>query len=289
MPAKFRLIFFLVQLATVSVFFGRAWQHIIWDAPFRTLLWDESWMSSILPWFTTMSYEDFITSTTMDEAIQDTIKLNGWLYLICGLVAILIKKIPRILTPLLWLGSLSLMFLAFLYCKEKFFQWGQFWEYSLQFGTPLFLFYLWKNQTINDRFILIMKIAIAITFVSHGLYALNYYPRPGHFTEMVISILGVSEATANQFLNIAGVLDFIIAVGIFLKGKIRKWMLMYTIFWGVATTMARILGHFYLDMMEDTLMMWVHEAVYRMPHFLIPLAVYYFYEKQNHEKNNIAF
>ena len=68
--------------------------------------------------------------------------------------------------------------------------------------------------------ILIMKVAIAVTFISHGLYALNYYPRPGHFTEMVMDILGVKEATAILFLNVAGILDFVIAVGIFIKGKI---------------------------------------------------------------------
>jgi len=248
---KFQHIFLLVQVATVSVFLGRAWQHIIWDAPFRTLLWDESWMTSILPWFSNMAYEDFITSAEMDETIQNGIKLNGWFYVVCALVAIFIKKIPRALTYILWLGSASLIFLAFLYCKEKFFQWGQFWEYSLQFGSPIFLFFLWKKQD---------------------------YPRPGHFTEMVMTILGVNESSAIMFLNAAGILDLVIAIGIFTKGKIRNWILLYTIFWGLATTMARIVGHFYLDMMEDTLMMWVHESVYRMPHFLIPLTVYYFRE-----------
>lgn len=285
---KFQHIFLLVQLATIFVFLGRAWQHIIWDAPFRTLLWDEGWMTTILPWFSNMPYEDFITSPEVDEAIQNGIKINGWFYVVCALVAIFIKKKPRLLTYILWLGAASLMFLAFLYCKEKFFQWGQFWEYSLQFGSPIFLFYLWKKQKIGDRLILLMKIAIAITFVSHGLYALNYYPRPGHFTEMVMTILGVNESSAILILNIAGVLDFVIAIGIFIKGKIGNWILLYTVLWGLATTMARIVGHFYLDMMEDTLMMWVHEAVYRTPHFLIPLAVYYFYQKQNHEKNNLA-
>lgn len=290
---KFQHIILLVQLATISVFLGRAWQHIIWDAPFRTLLWDENWMNSILPWFSNISYDDFITSSEIDESIQNIIKANGWFYILCALLTIFIKKIPRLLTYILWLGAASLVILAFLYCKEKFFQWGQFWEYSLQFGSPIFLFYLWKGQKITDQLIFSMKIAIAITFISHGLYAINYYPRPGHFTEMVMTILGVKESTAIHFLNFAGILDFVMAIGIFINGKIRKWMLMYAIFWGLATTSARIIGHFYFDMMEDTLMMWVHEAIYRMPHFLIPMVVYYFYwikdKKQNNEENNLTF
>ena len=270
---KFQYLFLFVQIATVAVFLGRAWQHIIWDAPFRTLLWDEAWMSSILPLFSNMPYEEFITSMEMDDAIQNTIKGFGWFYVLCALVAIFIKKIPKVLTYLLWVGAVSLILLAILYCKEKFFQWGQFWEYSLQFGSPIFLFYLWKKQDVSESLILFMKIAIAITFVSHGLYALNYYPRPGNFTQMVIDILGVTESTAVHFLNAAGVLDFIIAIGIFIKGKVGKIALAYTIFWGLATTLARIWAHFNLDMIDDTLMMWVHESVYRMPHFLIPIAV----------------
>lgn len=270
---KFQEIFFIVQLATIAVFLGRAWQHIVWDAPFRTLLWDEAWMGNILPWFSDMPYEEFITSMEIDEEIQNWIKGFGWFYIGCALVAIFIKKIPRFLTYILWIGALSLMALAFLYCKEKFFQWGQFWEYSLQFGSPIFLFFLWQKKQFNRPLILTMKIAIAITFVSHGLYALNYYPRPGHFTQMVIDILNVQEDTAVYILNVAGVLDFALAIGIFMKGKVAKVALGYAILWGLATTLARIWGHFYLDMMEDTLNMWVHEAVYRMPHFLIPLAV----------------
>ncbi len=270
---KFQQVFLLIQIATIAVFLGRAWQHIIWDAPFRTLLWDEAWMSQILPYFSSMPYEEFITSMDMDDTIQNTIRGFGWFYFGCALVALLIKKVPRLLNYILIVGAVSLIFLAFLYCKEKFFQWGQFWEYSLQFGSPIFLFLLWKKQNVNTSLILLMKIAIAITFISHGLYALDYYPRPGNFTQMVIDILGVSEGNAVHILNTAGVLDFILAIGIFLKGNISKWALIYAIFWGTATTLARIWAHFNLDMIDDTLMMWVHESIYRLPHFLIPLAV----------------
>ncbi|HFC01090.1 MAG TPA: hypothetical protein ENJ53_09830 [Phaeodactylibacter sp.] len=143
----------------------------------------------------------------------------------------------------------------------------------MQFTTPIFLFFLWKKQNVSGHLILAMKVATAITFVSHGLYALNYYPRPGHFTQMVIDILGVSEVSAGQFLTGAGILDFAIAIGIFIPQKFGKTMLWIAVLWGFCTTMARIFGHFYLDMMEDTLTMWTHEAMYRMPHFLIPLAI----------------
>ena len=274
MPSKnYQRIFLLLQIATSCVFFGRAWQHIFWDAPYRSILWDEAWMSGILPLFSSISYEDFITNIEIDDQIQNGIKGIGWFYVVCALIAIFIKKIPKWASYILWFGSLSLMFLAFLYCKNKFFQWGQFWEYSLQFGAPLFLFFLYKKNKITKGIVFWMKVAIAVTFISHGLYALNYYPRPGHFVDMTINILGVGEETAFQFLNVAGVLDFIVAIGLFLPNKISKPALVYIVLWGLATTLARIWGHFYIDMIGDTLSQWVHESVYRFPHFLIPLAV----------------
>jgi len=270
---NYHRIFLLLQIAVACVFFGRAWQHIVWDAPYRTLLWDENWMRNILPIFSSISYEDFISNVDIDDQIQNGIKSIGWFYILCGMVALFIKRLPKWTSNILWIGSMSLMFLAFLYCKEKFYQWGQFWEYSLQFGAPLFLYFLFKKNKISETLILWMKIAVAITFVSHGLYALNYYPRPGHFVDMTINILGVGEQTAYQFLNVAGVLDFIVAIAIFLPKKISKIALVYVVLWGLATTLARIWGHFYIDMIGDTLSQWVHESVYRFPHFLIPLAI----------------
>lgn len=274
MPSKnYQRIFLLLQIATACVFLGRAWQHIVWDAPFRALLWDENIMSSVLPIFSSISYEDFISDINIDDQIQISIQAVGWFYMFCALVVIFIRKIPKWFSYILWLGSLSLIILAFLYCKEKFYQWGQFWEYSLQFGAPLFLFFLFQKKEVSLRIIFWMKVAIAITFISHGLYALNYYPRPGQFVDMTINILGVGEETAFQFLNAVGILDFIVAIALFLPNKISKYALIYIVLWGLATTVARIWGHFYIDMIGDTLSLWVHESVYRFPHFLIPLAV----------------
>jgi len=286
MPSKnFKQIFLIVQVATVAVFLGRAWQHIKWDAPYRDLFWDEELMQWLAPKFGFSNYENYLEFAS-DTLIQNSIIGTGWFYLLCAIVAIFTQKLPKFFSYILWIGAASLMFLAFLYCKEKFYQWGQFWEYSLQFGSPIFLFFLWKKQTISDSLILWMKIAIAITFVSHGLYALNYYPRPGNFTQMVIDIFGVSETNAVYFLNAAGVLDFVVAIGIFIRGKIGQAALAYVIFWGFATTLARIWAHFYIDMMEDTFMLWLHESVYRFPHFLIPFAVFIFTIKLKHNEKS---
>lgn len=279
------LLFRLIQLATVAVFFGRAYQHLFWDAPYRSVLWDEVWMSGIVESLSSMSWEEFITSSVIDERIQSSIRLTGWFYLIAGFVALFIKKVPRVLTYLLLIGSFLLVLLAALYCKEKFYSLGQFFEYSLQFLSPIFLFLLSKpSAIISDKMIWWMKVATALTFTCHGLYAVNFYPLPGLFVEMTINILGVGEQTARQFLLGAGIMDFITSVLIFFPYRVSKYALLYMFLWGLATALARIWAHFYIDYPWECLHQWWQETFYRFCHFLIPLVIFLYY--RYHEVSN---
>jgi len=271
--ASKKIFFTILQVATFAVFIGRGWQHWRWDAPYRALLWDEQWMSGIIRTLLSIEWASYIHAPVVEQYIQWSIKGMGVFYFVCAIAALLIKKIPSIAKPLLWLGGVSLLFLAGLYCKERFFSIGQFFEYTLQFGSPFLLLYLAKPNSISSNLILVVKIAIAATFTAHGLYALGYYPRPVHFMEMTMNILGVEEANAVRFLNTAGILDFIISVGIFLPWRWAKYSLLYAVGWGFATSLARLWAHFHWNWMGDFLVQWLHEFVMRFPHFLIPLAV----------------
>lgn len=268
-----------MQIATAAVFFGRAWQHLVWDAPYRTLLWDEGWMKSVVESFGVL-WDDYITSPKTDQNIQRSIRGIGWFYILCGFAALFINKINRLASTVLWIGSLSLIILSLLYCKERFFSVGQFFEYSLQYSIPLFLIYAARSISFSKRFIINLKVVIALTFTCHGLYAIGYYPRPGYFIEMTMLILGLSEQTAVSFLKLAGVLDFIIGFGIFLPWKYSKWILMYTIFWGLMTTLARAWAYVEIADFVSTARQWVHESVYRVPHFIGPIVLYFIMESK---------
>ncbi len=270
-PTGIKRIFLLVQTATIAVFLGRAWQHIYWDAPYRTLLWDENWMRPVVENWFRASWQFYVTNS--DAVIQQLIHSVGWFYVLGALAAIFIKKWREIAVVLLLLGSVSLIFLAALYYKEKSFQSGQFLEYALQWGSPLFLVWLHQMQTVTPRFVLWAKIATALTFISHGLYAVGYYPRPGEFTEMVMIILRMNETNAVYFLKTAGVMDFVASILIFLPGRTGAAGWWYCVVWGFATTIARVWAHFYIDFIPNTLLQWLHESVFRFPHFLIPLAL----------------
>ena len=176
------------------------------------------------------------------------------------------------------LGAVSLFFLAGLYCKEKFFSIGQFFEYSIQFSTPIILYILTVKQKFTSNLILFFKIIIALTFVCHGLYAVNYYPRPGLFMDMTMNILGLSETSAEYFLLAAGWLDFAIGIGVFLPFRYAKFVLIYATIWGFLTTISRIWAHVYFDFFVDSLNQWWFESAYRLPHFLIPLTLFLYYQ-----------
>lgn len=269
------LSFRLVQAAAVGVLLGRAWQHLYWDAPYRALLWDQSWMEGPVGWLFGMSWRDYVTHPGTDAFIQNWIVATGVFYVLCALAAVFVQQLGRAGRILLWASSLSLLFLAGLYCKEQFFFLGQFLEYALQVSAPGLLAYLAlrPEAPLSAPMVRFFKIAIALTFTCHGLYALGYYPLPGQFVFMTMSIMGVGDAAAADWLKVMGLLDLLLSVLIFLPGRVARYALAYAVFWGLATALARPLAYAQVASWDTVLLQWLHEAVMRFPHFLIPLAL----------------
>lgn len=275
MAASSRLYYRILQWATVGVFLGRAWQHLYWDAPYRALLWDERWMKGIVTNGLGMRWQDYVTSLEVNAFIQSWITGTGVFYLVCALAAAFLPRLGKLGRWLMYLGAASLVFLAALYCKDKFFFLGQFFEYTLQFGSPVLLA-LWSARPgyqPSQRMVLGIKIAIALTFTCHGLYAFGYYPRPGHFVYMTMSILSVGNEQAALFLQVAGLLDFVLSIMLFLPGRAPLYAAAYAVFWGLATTLARPWSALITSGWELMWLQWMHEAVMRLPHFLIPLLL----------------
>lgn len=270
------VLFRLIQLATVSVFLGRAYQHLFWDAPYREILWDPFWSGYIVENIFGIPWDDFAQNQSVDATISKLVIGIGFFYLACAVVAIFIKCLGKWGRGLMLIGSFALFVLALAYTKEHFYHFGQFFEYSLQICSPVFLVWLLSRGPFH-MLIGAMKLNIALTFICHGLYAIGYYPVPGLFLSMTIHVFGTDAAQTATFLKVAGVLDFAVALGIFLPARASKWILLYAVIWGGATAMARIVGNFYWQFPLESLHQWTSEAVYRFPHFLIPAALWWYY------------
>ena len=229
-------------------------------------------MSGIVEFIFGMSWEEYVISTPVDNGIQTSIRISGWIYALAGLAVIFIKKLGRWGRILIWIGFINLVFLSLLYFKERFFALGQFFEYSLQMLAPFLVLHFVDRESIGQQFMLLLKLAIVLTFTCHGLYAIGYYPRPVHFQEMVMNILPVQEKGAFQFLNLAGILDFVLSVLLFVPWKRGQQIaLAYAIFWGFFTSIARVWAFVYWDFFASGMHQWWFQTVYRFPHFLIPL------------------
>ncbi len=269
-----RQLLLLLKIAAASVFAGRGYQHLFWEAPYRELLWDDQIMPPFIETLTPWTWHEYVTNLAVDEVYTKWMIGIGIFYVALALVCIFYEKMPRWARWPVWLGAAGQVVLALLYMKEYFLSLGQFFEYALQFSAPAFLIIYFRKKEITPRLLFTMKLATALTFACHGLYALNYYPRPGLFTSMTMQVLHCSETFAVNFLTVAGWLDFAIAIGVFLPQKWSKWFLLYAAFWGFATSVARLWGNFYPEFPLQSLHEWAYQMVYRLPHGFIPLVIF---------------
>ena len=121
---------------------GRAWQHLFWDAPFRAVLWNQEWLAPVIETMTNMSWNEYVTSSFVDQTIQYLIKLTGVFYLIGLLVCWKINSRSKWIQRYLIAVSVSLCLLAILETMEKFFFLGMFLEHVIQMTTPLIVLFL---------------------------------------------------------------------------------------------------------------------------------------------------
>lgn len=273
MKSSEQLILTILRWATVCVFFGRGWLHLFWDVPYGTICWDEAWMKGIAHGIG-MSWLDWQDSPTVAASLLGIQRGIGILYLLLALLtAFLRTSHPKVLGRMLWLGSFFLFLLAIVSWKSHMYQWPQLWEHTTQFTIPLF-FYFSLYRPPARRYQWWMRIAIAITFTCHGLFAMGWpYPTPGNFLQMTLNILPLDEDLAGSFLRAAGYLDLLVSVVIFFPTSGRT-ALAYAIIWGSLTALARVVA--YTDGVDTLIDLhrWLPETILRAPHALLPLVVW---------------
>ncbi len=263
----------LLQISVFTLLLSRAWQYLYWDSPLRTLLWDEDLASPFvmrLGW----TWSEWVSSPQASLYIDQMTLVLGIGFLIAALGTLLFNKFPSISFSLLILGGSLCLFHALLDTKDHFGRIGHFAELSLQWMSPFLLAFLLSKLYTDNRFHYWVRLAIALTFIGHGLYAWGYYPVPGHFQQMMISGFGVTNVQALFLLKMAGFLDFLAAFLLFVPFK--KWAyigLYYIIVWGFLTALARVWSHMELSSVGNLFTFWLPEATLRIVHFLVPLAL----------------
>ena len=263
--------FTLLKISVILIFLGRAWQFIFWDAPFRTFFWNESLLKPFVETIIGVDWQTYANSPKLDVFINSSVLAFGILYLLSAIAVILHSKIERIANYIIIFGGIGLLLLAFLLMSDRFYQFSQFFEYSIQFSIP-FIFVFYHKICIQKHLVLILKLLIAAVFTAHGLYAVGYYPVPGYFLGMVIDILGFTEQGALNFLLVVGILDFIGSILIFVP-KLTRYALIYLAIWGFLTSFARLVAGFSFDFFWELLHLNLYQTIYRLPHGILPIIV----------------
>ncbi len=270
-----RLIF-LLRIACIALLVGWAWLHLEKGGPYRAFFLNDYITRGFVENALGINWVSFLSDISVAYKIKGFGQAVGVFFLFSALVVAGIQHLPKWLVQFtLWTDFVLLVFLSF--CKYLDNAWviAQFLEHAAQFCTPLFLYGFYYKKIPFPRLVFCLKVAIALTFVCHGLYALGYYNRPGYFVDMTIQGFGIQEDTAIMVLNVAGYLDILFSIGLFLPWPwFYKTSLFYIILWGFLTALARVVSNFHSDIFWYSLNQWVPETLYRFPHFLLPLTLY---------------
>jgi len=271
----------LVKICAFTVFLGRAYQLYFFGAPFRAFLWDENLLTPVVEGIFNYSWFDYATNPAVNEWIDGFTKAVSIIFFVAAIVSLFwdrikLQKLKRIVVRI----ALILLFLiGICVVKDRNYEFLQLFELFIQFTGPVLLLYDKKlNSVDNKNIVLGIKIAIACTFIAHGLYAMGLVYLPGHFVDMTIILLGFTEPQVGTFLYVVGLLDIIMSILIFVP-KFSKYALIYMIFWGLLTAFARFVAGYNKNFTEMSFYNYTYLVIYRLSHGLIPLLVLLMEEK----------
>ncbi len=268
----------LLRSSVALILIGRAVQHLFRGAPFAALFWNQELLEGAVKFCLGWDWQRWATDRAVVNAMQVATRLHGAVYLATAVAVLLPMRSlrwRRLQQAALLLCGVLLVCLAGFYYLDAKRQLGQLLEHSLQCAL---IAILWLTLRRRGRFVqrqeLWIRWAIAGTFLGHGLYAAGFYEVPGQFVTMTMRGFAVDELSARSLLSIAGVLDFIVALGVLVAIRVPKinWpVLAYATIWGSATALARVLTYFRWDMAFERISEWLHETLLRLPHGLAPL------------------
>jgi hypothetical protein len=276
----------ILRITTFLLFIGRAWEHIYWEGPFRNFFYNPHGFGKVLEWSTGSTLQD-IYRDHFYEYLIDNISIGiGIIYALSGVAALFYSPSRRVLKWTICLGVFCLALTFYGFFVDKHYLYGTLLEYSAQFVTPI-IFLWYCNGYGAGRALIVSKIAIAITFIYHGLFAIGYYPQPGNFTDMLIIGFGIQEDMARAALTNIAWMDFLFAGVVLIPfnilyrkevlSKVLKvifiTLLSYAVFWGFMTSIARFYIHFDSQFIWQSFEGFFHEFLVRLPHGVFPMII----------------
>lgn len=265
-----------LRIGAFLCFAGWTWTHFYWEGPYAILLWHDATFefATWLGW----DWEQFVGSGANDGFVQQWVGRIGWLYLAFAVVTLTVRRRSWFQISVLVFGSAMLTLLSYAIYVAARKQLPMFIEHGGQMLSPILLVLAVALGANHRVTVIIAIVATIMTFAGHGCYAVGLWPTPGNFYAMTTLILGVEYPTAQGILRTAGVLDFLVCIGICLPW-LRRASALYAAVWGFLTAIARPVAGMSWELNYWGADQYLHEAVLRAPHCLIPLYLFLIWKR----------
>lgn len=260
-----------LRLGAFLCFAGWTWEHYYWEGPYGVILWHDSTFELATRFGVT--WEEFVGSGADDGLVQIWISRMWWLYLACTVLTLTVRKKSWIQMSGLVAGSGLLVVLSYTEYVAAQCQLPMFIEHGGQMLMPILLVMALAIGGRRRITVIIAVLALIMTFAGHGSYAIGLWPTPGSFYAMMSLVLGVEYPTAQALLRTVGVIDFLVCIGICIPCT-RRASALYATVWGFLTAIARPIAGMSWELNYWGADQFLHEAVLRAPHFLIPLYLF---------------
>jgi hypothetical protein len=267
-----KALLWLLRISCCLCFAGWAWQHVYWDVPLGVVLWDPE-VYDFMVGLGIMDWDSFVGDGETESFVRRVVVAVGWFHAVLAVISLTVRKKSYVQLSLLGAGACLLTAVA--YCKyvKALRQPAMLIEHGGQYLMPVILILALTCGLRSRAAIWTAVVAFCMTFAGHGAYAIGWAPTPGYFYGMVMVITKVGQELAHTILRTAGILDFIVCVAVFFPFT-RRPAVMYAAVWGVLTALARPVAG-----MSTSLIWWgadqfLHQAIYRTPHFLIPVFLF---------------
>jgi hypothetical protein len=262
----------ILRITCFLIFGGRAFEHLFWNVPYREFFWSQKLMGDFVGSVLGMSWNQYMTSGVVDFNIQLLIKGIGVIFAIAAFCSLIYTQKNKVFAIGILLGVVFMLPLLWLHFFGDPYNTPLFFEFTAQFCSPLFLLYLIRYPQKNIP-VVGVKIAIALTFIAHGLYAMNVFPLPQKFIRMMIVGFGTTNILAKDILFYLGMADLIVAVGIFFP-KAIKWCAFYAFVWGFFTAFARLYTYVVPYDFWRSFSQSITGFLVRTPHYSLPLIIF---------------
>lgn len=264
----------ILRFAVSIMLLGRGWKYFFFETSFREIFWSKNLFAWFVEGVCNLNWNTYLSNAKYDGYIEYFEQGLGLVFFITALAVVFLNNNKFLRAFLLAITFLQLPQAYFMFAGQ-WFNWPLLLEFSAQFFSPLLLWYFLKFG-LNNRLILIIKVVIATTFICHAYYALGIFKVPNSFYFLTQRTIGLVKNEALIFLQLAGVLDVVAAILIFIPSKkLIKVGLYYMVFWGFFTALARPVAFYYSFDAARSIFQHLPDMLIRFPHFMLPLFLLY--------------